>query len=310
MKAPKIIISGGIGAELEVPRRQELIDRLDRARSDAFGEEPRNADCAQEVWAALWLCSVDKLEGYVRQIEISPASLAGESLYTTDVCNEIIKPWLMAAAGADSVLSMSADEEALERDGGQCIITEMGVGVESTHIYPYSLRSVSGPTCSRFWTALAMFWPPSTIEEWKRDVSGGGDTEHCANRITLSPNAHAYWVRCLFALKPVALSQDQKCLELEFHWLRSVPQSDTVLLTSKPSLLESLDGSVDNAGLFDPSKNSRILSGRKIWLETDDPVNQPLPSVKLLQLHWTMQRLAALSGALEIYNELNPSYDY
>jgi hypothetical protein len=130
MKAPKIIISGGIGAELEVPRRQELIDRLDRARSDAFGEEPRNADCAQEVWAALWLCSVDKLEGYVRQIEISPASLAGESLYTTDVCNEIIKPCmfrslpkyprssnaqlpvgLMAAAGADSVLSMSADEE-------------------------------------------------------------------------------------------------------------------------------------------------------------------------------------------------------
>ncbi|KAF4229768.1 hypothetical protein CNMCM6805_001160 [Aspergillus fumigatiaffinis] len=111
MKAPKIISSGGIGAELEVPRRQELIDRLDRARSDAFGEEPRNADCAQEVWAALWLCSVDKLEGYVRQIEISPASLAGESLYTTDVCNEIIKPWLMAAAGADSVLSMSADEE-------------------------------------------------------------------------------------------------------------------------------------------------------------------------------------------------------
>jgi hypothetical protein len=155
--------------------------------------------------------------------------------------------------------------QALERDwgGGQCIITEMGVGVESTHIYPYSLRSVSGPTCSRFWTALAMFWPPSTIEEWKRDVSGGGDTEPCANRITLSPNAHAYWVRCLFALKPVALSQDQKCLELEFHWLRSVPRSDTVLLTSKPSLLESLDGSVDNAGLFDPSTNSRILSGRR-----------------------------------------------
>jgi hypothetical protein len=92
MKAPKIIISDGIGAELEDPRRQELIDRLDRARSDAFGEEPWSADCAQEVWAALWLCPVDKLEEYVKQIEISPASLAADSLYTTVVCNDIIKP--------------------------------------------------------------------------------------------------------------------------------------------------------------------------------------------------------------------------
>jgi hypothetical protein len=155
-----------------------------------------------------------------------------------------------------------------------------------------------------------MFWPESVIEDWKRDVSGAFYTEHCANRITLSADAHAYWVRCLFALKPIALSQDQKYLELEFHWLRSVPRSDTVLLTNKPSLQESLDGSVDNAVLFDPSTNSRVLSGRKIWLETDDPVNRLLPSVRLLQLHWTMQRMAALSGALEIYNELNPSYDY
>ncbi|GAQ11460.1 hypothetical protein ALT_8781 [Aspergillus lentulus] len=306
MKAPKIIISGGVGAEFEDPRRQELIDRLDRARSDAFGEEPRSADCAQEDWAALWLCSVDKLEEYVRQIEISPARLAGESLYTTVVCNDIIKPWLTPAAGSDSVLSMSADEEALERDGGRCIITKMGFGVESAHIYPHSL---SGPTHSRFWTGLSRFWPESVIEDWKRDVSGGFYTAHCANRITLSPDAHAYWVRCLFALKPVALSQDQKCLELEFHWLHSLPRSARVLLTTKPSLLESLDGSVDNACLFDPSTNSRVLSGRKIWLETDDPVHRPLPSVKLLQLHWTMQRLAALSGALEIYNELNLSYD-
>ncbi|KAF7134104.1 hypothetical protein CNMCM5793_005733 [Aspergillus hiratsukae] len=43
------IISGGVGVELKDPRRLELIDRLDRARSGALGRDPSNADCAQEV---------------------------------------------------------------------------------------------------------------------------------------------------------------------------------------------------------------------------------------------------------------------
>ncbi|KAF7157484.1 hypothetical protein CNMCM5623_001745 [Aspergillus felis] len=155
-----------------------------------------------------------------------------------------------------------------------------------------------------------MFWPEDVIEDWKRDVSGGAAIEHCASRITLSPNEDEFWVRCLFALKPVALNQDHNCPELEFRWLRPVSRSATVLLTSKPSPPECLDGSIGDACLFDPSTNSMILSGRKIWLETDDPVNRPLPSVKLLQLHWTKQRLAAPRGAAEIYDELNHTDDY
>jgi hypothetical protein len=96
MKAPESIVPGGVGAELEDPRRQELVDRLDRARSSALGNYPRSADCAQEVWAALWLCPVEKLEEFVKQIEMSPGNLAGVSLYTKVVWTDIIKPCMFS----------------------------------------------------------------------------------------------------------------------------------------------------------------------------------------------------------------------
>jgi hypothetical protein len=83
------IIPDRIAAELKEPRRQELIDRLNCARGGA-------ADSSQEVWAALWLCSIEKLEEYVEHIEKSPSSLAATSLYTTAVSTDIIKPCMFS----------------------------------------------------------------------------------------------------------------------------------------------------------------------------------------------------------------------
>lgn len=79
--------------------------------------------------------------------------------------------------------------------------------------------------------------------------------------------------------------------------------------SNKPFLEESLDGSAEDAFLFDFKANRRISPGHKIRMETDDPVNRPLPSVTLLQLQWTLQRLAALSGAAEAIDVLLDSDD-
>ncbi|GIK05878.1 hypothetical protein Aspvir_009992 [Aspergillus viridinutans] len=344
------IISGGVGAELKDPRRLELIEKLDRARGG-------NADCAQEVWAALWLCSVEKLEEYVKQIEMSPSSLAATSLYTKVVLTDIIKPWLtsgtkksyassgpgtpvggaaspaspstptttssttpnprkrlrldttVSSPAADSPRSAAAKDLSLERDGEICVITKMGICAESAHIYPYSLRERAGRKCERFWTALSMFWPQSTIDEWKADVFGGTNTELCANRITLSPDAHAYWDKGLFAFKPVSMSEDKKTLKLEFHWLWPVPRSSTMVLSNPPTLEESLDRSNKEVCLFDATTDLRIKSGHEIIMKTDDPLRRPLPSIKLLKLQWALQRLASLSGAAEAIDELLDSDD-
>lgn len=225
------------------------------------------------------------------------------TVYLCQLTKKYVYDFNMYLQMADLILPQS-----LERDGKQCVITKMGAAVESAHIYPYSLRSLSGLECGKFWRALAMFWPESVIEDWKSDVSGGGDTERCANRISLSADAHVFYRKGLFALKPVSMSEDQKCLELEFHWLLPVPRSSsTVLLSNKPSLEESLDGSTERACLFDTTTDRRISSGHRIRMETDDPVRLPLPSVELLKLQWALQRLASLSGAAELYDSLNPS---
>ncbi|EAW18426.1 HNH endonuclease signature motif containing protein [Aspergillus fischeri NRRL 181] len=280
------------------------------------------AEYAQGVWAALWLCSIEKLEKYVVAIEHGPDTFVVTSLYTTVVVTDIIKPWMTGRARRDVESSVpgtpvsgaaspaSPSTQCFERDGERCIITKVGGCSESAHIYPYSLHEGFGPKCARFWDTLSMLWPPSTIEEWKADVFGGSNTELCSNRITLSANAHVYWGKGLFALKPVSMSEDKKTLQLEFHWLRQVPQSSsTVLLSDKPSFEESLDGSGKNARLQDFEKGELISSGHKIWMKTDDPINRPLPSVKLLGLQWALQRLASLSGAAAAFDVLLDSDD-
>ena len=41
---------------------------------------------------------------------------------------------------------------------------------------------------------------------------------------------------------------------------------------------------------------SKIQSDDLITIRTNDPINHPLPSVKLLQLQWTLLRVLAMSG--------------
>jgi hypothetical protein len=123
------------------------------------------------------------------------------TVYLCQLTKKYVYDFNMYLQMADLILPQS-----LERDGKQCVITKMGAAVESAHIYPYSLRSLSGLECGKFWSA--MFWPESVIEDWKSDVSGGGDTERCANRISLSADAHVFYRKGLFALKQVSMSED------------------------------------------------------------------------------------------------------
>jgi len=51
--------------------------------------------------------------------------------------------------------------------------------------------------------------------------------------------------------------------------------------------------------LFNHETRRVISSGDEISLETDDPVNKPLPSLKLLEMQWFLHRVAAMSAATE-----------
>jgi hypothetical protein len=163
-----------------------------------------------------------------------------------------------------------------------------------------------------FWKMLQYFWSDGHIQEWRDAILRDQNNPHkgvetCCNLICLSRDAHAYWTKAYFALKPIQLSEDKKSLDVEFHWLPKYNHSPTPVLDIL-TLPKSLGGR-DDMQLFDFRTGQRICSGQRISLTTDDPDNQPLPHLALLEMQWVLHRLTAMSGAAEIYDDFNDDDD-
>jgi hypothetical protein len=163
-----------------------------------------------------------------------------------------------------------------------------------------------------FWKMLQYFWSDGHIQEWRDAIFRAQNNPHkgvetCCNLICLSRDAHAYWTKAYFALKPIQLSEDKKSLDVEFHWLPKYNNSPTPVLDilTPP---KSLSGR-DDMQLFDFRTGQRICSGQRISLTTDDPDNQPLPHLALLEMQWVLHRLTAMSGAAEIYDDFDNDDD-
>jgi hypothetical protein len=131
----------------------------------------------------------------------------------------------------------------------------------------------------------------------------------CQNLICLSPNAHAYWERAYFALKPIRLSDDKKRLDVQFFWLSSNPHVSSVKTSDVPSLSANLDHGPGLTKLFDDKTGAEIRSGSEISLKTDDPVSRPLPDFRLLEMQWFLHRVTAISGATEPRDDLYDGSD-
>lgn len=91
-------------------------------------------------------------------------------------------------------------------------------------------------------------------------------------------------------------------MDVQFFWLRQYRRQPFVALSSCPALPADLQGSVENVKLFDCETETKICSGHRFTLHTDDPVNKPLPSRELLDMQWVLHRLTALTGSAEVYD--------
>jgi hypothetical protein len=128
--------------------------------------------------------------------------------------------------------------------------------------------------------------------------------ERCFNLISLSPPAHDMWNRGVFALKPLKLSRDRKKLTVQFFW--KVPGNykikSRIDLLTEPASSEGLDITADGywlARLKADGSTPAIRPGETFTFTTKDPKNLPLPSLELLEMHWTLQRLVGICGAAE-----------
>jgi HNH endonuclease len=123
---------------------------------------------------------------------------------------------------------------------------------EVAHIYPFSMRyedntlKQQGPS---FWDTLRIFWSKERVDAWYNAVFPTG-TEVCQNLICLAPHAHAYWERAYFALKPIRISGDKECLEVQFFWLTSRFYTLKVNTLRVPSLTADLDRGPNSTMLF------------------------------------------------------------
>ena len=158
-----------------------------------------------------------------------------------------------------------------------------------------------------FWDHLRSFWSEEKVAAWEAELFPRGlsepGNEIVANRITLSKDAHGYWNRGAFALKPISISDDSTTLKVQFFWQKKQPDIQaTIGLCTIPPSTEGLDrneGAFDYGRAADLTDEERkfIKTGDIFNLKTDDPIMKPLPSFKLLELQWFLTRVVGMAGA-------------
>ncbi|EER41630.1 conserved hypothetical protein [Histoplasma capsulatum var. duboisii H88] len=197
----------------------------------------------------------------------------------------------------------------LQRDQRKCVITGSGEPVEVAHIFPFAMRDLQTPEqrseSSNFWNILKIFWTEEKVERWFNAIRS--TTETLRNLFCLSPNAHAYQGKIYFALKHISSNENNSSRTVKFIWLPHFQNYGSLRLSTEPSVIPATtfrqDGVGGRVGLLDLPTGSAISSGHTIVWETEDPVNLPLPDVDLLELHWVLQRVAAMAGAAEPQDE-------
>ncbi len=76
-------------------------------------------------------------------------------------------------------------------------------------------------------------------------------------------------------------------------------------LTTTPISTQGLEQTA-GVWLFDKNKK-QIRSGDCFELQTDDPIQKPLPSFELLELQWALHRIQGMAGAADVDWEASDS---
>ncbi|KAK9237058.1 hypothetical protein V1525DRAFT_405181 [Lipomyces kononenkoae] len=238
-----------------------------------------------------------------------PSNLDSSSPITTPPAK---KQKMLHSPGSDATspsLSRNrlARDLADERDNFRCVLTGDPMR-EIAHMYPFhSIKYMEEDVFGErhiFWDHLKNFWPEQKIADWELEIFPKGlhemGEEKIYNLITLSRNAHDMWARGAFALKPISVSNNNMTLKVQFFWQQKQTDiSATMSLLTTPSSTERLD---QNDGAFESGRavlyyaDKRITSGQVFELHTNDPITKPLPSFKLLEMQWFLQRIAGMAG--------------
>lgn len=156
--------------------------------------------------------------------------------------------------------------------------------IDVAHIYPFCLLKEEEDDFGKrhsFWHMLKNFWPEKKVAVWEAELSPNGTHEKgletARNLITLSKDAHDYWNKGVFALKPISVSDDNTTLTIQFFWQAKHQEvQPTMSLLTAPLSSKDLDSN-NGAYLtnFRGPQDRRITSGDIFVLKTDDVEARP-----------------------------------
>ncbi|OJD14277.1 hypothetical protein AJ78_05354 [Emergomyces pasteurianus Ep9510] len=202
-----------------------------------------------------------------------------------------------------------------QRDGSKCVITNSGEPVEVAHIFPFAMRDLQTPEARAQvfspWQTLKLFWTEEKVNRWLNAIQA--TTETLKNLFCLAPHTHAYQSKAYFTLKYIESNEDHTSLTVMFMWLPHFDHSHSLRVCTEPSAVPVIKFRKDAAGgvvgLLNTLTEAPVATGDQIILQTTDPVNLPLPDVNLLDLHWVLQRVAAMAGGGESQDEIYETDD-
>ncbi|PYH36864.1 uncharacterized protein BO87DRAFT_405094 [Aspergillus neoniger CBS 115656] len=295
------LASRGPADELLDPERRKIIAQL----SVYIGHQ----NLPSTGWALLWFTDLAILEEYLKNcavLRMGPQTVA-HNFTQSKWIEDIIMFWkcrrrssLASEEGAEE-----PDIEGTPKKRQRTSETASRIPILAGNARPTAVdrQEIAKQPAGRSRLAKKL------VNEWKEQVLGPSGTETCSNLMCMSNLAHKLWETARFALNPLSISEDEKVLKVKFFWMPINKFSDAMSSRDVPSPFP--DGCVSsimvegqlNAKLFNIQTEKALRSGDILTFKTDDPVDHPLPSFKLLSMQWALHRVLALSGAADVTDE-------
>ncbi|KAK2033774.1 hypothetical protein LX32DRAFT_670303 [Colletotrichum zoysiae] len=281
-------------------------------------DSPRKVDkgiISRFTWAAIWVTPLDTMKKWEATIKAGePLDFRGMIMEVRHSLPRLVNFW--RGKDANNPQKRPARKErprqiALQRDQGQCVLLQTE-DPEVSHIYPHA-SILNAPKCSQEIEALAKLWGRQIIDDFMAEMNMD-NVDVPENMISFNCLIHYWMDQVKIAFEPVEEQSNAWQLALRFRILqdsrlrtekgkKSEYDDSGLELNQDPmDILEDLQTSTKKPMQF-YARNAQtgevIRDGHLFYVRTDDPKARPLPSIRIMQVHYRMALMMRLAGAAE-----------
>jgi hypothetical protein len=256
------------------------------------------------TWACLWFADVVKLKELVYKLTSGRGECLYEALYTESVPRALkSRQYILSLPVLShchpyranlSYLSIVVNMSDLTNEP---LKTEGLLNPVAASIYLKLLKQKPGADFLKgqldFWNIMRTCWHKETLIPWTAALYVSQGQQESAGMVTISSDFDKLWFEGRFGLEPLKLTHGGKHLEARFFWLPKAEYNPSVPLMTRPSLAGDID-------CYRLGRQFGIKSGEVVVFKTDNPMIDPLPSWDLLHLQWTLNRVLAASGVIDL----------